>query len=111
MTFVDAVNARKALVDKVGFHDSYLVLAVAMFIEEPDAEALASSALTEGGNDKKIDLIHIDKDSRRLVFAQGYMGTKKNDSAPANKASDLNTACAWLISGDLATVPLKLKSI
>jgi hypothetical protein len=111
VTFVDAVNARKALVDKVGFHDAYLVLAVAMFIEEPDAEALASSALTEGGNDKKIDLIHIDRDARRLVFAQGYMGTKKNDSAPANKASDLNTACAWLISGDLSTVPPKLSSI
>lgn len=111
MTFVDAVNSRKALLDLVGFDDAYLVLAVAMFIEEPDAEALAGVALTEGGNDKKIDLIYLDKEARRVVFAQGYMAKKKNDSAPANKASDLNTACAWLISGDLTTVPSKLKGI
>jgi aryl-alcohol dehydrogenase-like predicted oxidoreductase len=39
------------------------------------------------------------------------MSTKKNDSAPDNKASDLNTACAWLLSGNLSTVPEKLKSI
>lgn len=82
-----------------------------MFIEEPDAEALAGIALTEGGNDKKIDLIYLDKEARRVVFAQGYMARKKNDSAPANKASDLNTACAWLISGNLSSVPPKLREI
>lgn len=111
MTFVDAVNARKPLVDQIGFNDAYLVLAVSMFIEEPDAESLASAGLTEGGNDKKIDLIYIDKDTRRLVFAQGYMSTKKKDEAPANKASDLNTACAWLISGNIDLVPSKLRQI
>ena len=111
MTFIDAINSHPSLVNLIGFDDAYLVLAVAMFIEEPDAEALASSGLTEGGNDKKIDLIHLDKEARRIVFAQGYMARKKNDSAPANKASDLNTACAWLISGDLSTVPVKLRTI
>lgn len=111
MNFEDTVKRSTSLVDKIGFNDAYLVFAVALFIEESDLESLASSALTEGGNDKKIDLIHFDKDARRIVFAQGYIGTKKNDSAPANKASDLNTACAWLLSGDTSTIPLKLRSI
>lgn len=111
VTFIDTIKSHRSLVDLIGFDDAYLVLAVAMFIEEPDAEALASAGLTEGGNDKKIDFIHLDKEARRIVFAQGYMAKKKNDSAPANKASDLNTACAWLISGDLSTVPTKLKAI
>jgi len=111
MTFEDAVRIRKDLIQQVGYNDAYLVSAVALFIEEPDAESLASSSLTEGGNDKKIDLIHIDKEARRIVFAQGYMSSKKNDSAPDNKASDLNTACAWLLSGDTSLVPTKLKSI
>lgn len=111
MKFDEAVAARKTLVDQIGANDAYLVMAVALFIEEQDAEALAAASLTEGGNDKKIDLIYHDKDARRLVFAQGYMSSKNNDAAPANKASDLNTACAWLLSGDLSTVPTKLRTI
>jgi hypothetical protein len=109
MTFEDVVAARAGLVERIGYNDAYLVLAVALFIEEPDAESIASSSLTEGGNDKKIDLIHLDREARRIVFAQGYMSRSKNDSAPANKASDLNTACAWLLSGDVDSVPSKLK--
>lgn len=111
MTFEEAVAARKTLVDQVGYDDAHLVMAIALFIEEQDAEALAASALTEGGNDKKIDLIYHDKDARRLVFAQGYLSKKNNDAAPANKASDLNTACAWLLAGDLKIVPEKLRTI
>lgn len=39
------------------------------------------------------------------------MSTKNADTAPTNKASDLNTACAWLIAGDVALVPPKLREI
>ena len=67
--------------------NAHLAWAVAMYLEEPDVEALASEALTDGPNDKKIDLIYLDRDGRRIVFAQGYMGTTKKDSAPANKAA------------------------
>jgi hypothetical protein len=93
-----ALSARTELVNRIGYNDAYLVVAIALFVEEPDVDALASEGLTEGGNDKKIDFIYHDKEARRIVFAQGYMSTKNNDSAPANKASDLNTACAWLVS-------------
>lgn len=111
MGFEDALALRKQLITDIGYNEAYLVVAVALFIEEPDVDALASIGLTEGGNDKKIDFIYHDKEARRLVFAQGYMSKKKNDSAPSNKASDLNTACAWLVSGDVSLVPTKLRDI
>jgi hypothetical protein len=84
---------------------------MAMYLEEPDVEGLASEALTDGPDDKKIDFIYIDRDAKRIVFAQGYHGTAKKDAAPANKASDLNTAAAWLLSGDIEQVPAQLRSV
>lgn len=101
----------RQLVDEIGRDNAYLVLVVALFLEEPDLIGLAAAGLTEGGNDKKIDFIFHDIDARRIVFAQGYMSTKNSDSAPANKASDLNTACAWLLAGDVSLVPAKLREI
>lgn len=111
MSFTDALRTRQSLIDKIGYDEAYLCLAVALFIEEPDVDSLASEGLTEGGNDKKIDFIYHDPNSKRLVFAQGYMAKKPKDEAPSNKASDLNTACAWLLSGDIASVPEKLRGI
>ncbi|MCA3367381.1 MAG: AIPR family protein, partial [Roseomonas sp.] len=111
MSFTGALKTRQSLIDKIGHDEAYLCLAVALFIEEPDVDSLASEGLTEGGNDKKIDFIYHDPSSKRLVFAQGYVAKTTKDEAPSNKASDLNTACAWLLSGDLALVPEKLKDI
>jgi len=68
---------------------------------------LGIDSLTDGPNDKKLDLLHLDNDNRRIIFAQGYF-SKKSGEAPANKASDLNTAAAWLLSGDVAKLPSAL---
>lgn len=111
MNMDDALLANQQLVTEVGRDSAYLVIAVALFLEESDLNGLAAAGLTEGGNDKKIDFIYHDVDARRIVFAQGYMSTKNSDSAPANKASDMNTACAWLLAGDVTTVPAKLREI
>lgn len=115
MSFIDALTTRKALIEKIGYDEAYLCLATALFIEESDVDLLASEGLTEGGNDKKIDVIYRDSSAKRLIFAQGYLAntpkTKAKDEAPSNKASDLNTACAWLLSGDITTVPEKLRQI
>jgi len=72
---------------------------------------LASEALTDGPNDKKIDFIYLNQEAGRLVFAQGYYAGKEKKEASANKAADLNTAAAWLFSGDLNAVPEQLKPI
>ncbi|MBL7946788.1 MAG: AIPR family protein [Flavobacteriales bacterium] len=109
MAYLDAINAHGTLVKSIGLGNSHLVWAVGLYIEEADLEALASQSLTDGPNDKKIDFINLDVDSKRIIIAQGFYATVRKDSAPANKASDLNTAAAWFVSGTLDNVPEQLK--
>lgn len=111
MNYLNAFKSNTELIEKFGEANAYLAWSMALYLDCPDAEQLAADSLTDGGNDKKIDFIHLDWDSKRIVFAQGYYSFKKVDSAPANKASDLNTASAWLMSGDLNETPDKLKAI
>jgi hypothetical protein len=76
-----------------------------------DIEGVAATALTDGSNDKKCDLVYVDRDAGRVIVAQGYISQDEaKTEAPANKASDLNTAVGWLIAGDLAVVPENLRS-
>lgn len=111
MNYITAFQNNTELIQKFGEANAYLAWSMALYLDYPDAEQLASESLTDGGDDKKIDFIRLDWDSKRIVFAQGYYSSKKVDSAPANKASDLNTASAWLISGNLDEVPDRLKAI
>ena len=112
MAYEQAFRADTTLIEKLGEGNAHLIWAIGLYLEEPDLEALASEALTDGHNDKKIDFIYVDRDSKRIVFAQGYYNhTNGKNAAPANKASDLNTAGAWLLSGDVSLVPGTLRSI
>src|SRR5271166_3283556 len=66
------------------------LLGLALHIQADDMEELATEAMTDGSDDKKIDFCHIDRANRSAIVAQGY--TSKDwgrKSAPANKASDL----------------------
>lgn len=110
MPYLTAFNKNIGLIKQLGESNAHLAWAVALYLEEPDVEALASEGITDGPNDKKIDFIYFDKDGKRLIFAQGYYSASTKDSAPANKASDLNTAAAWLVSGDVEQVPPQLRS-
>jgi hypothetical protein len=75
-----------------------------------DIDGVASTALTDHSNDKKCDLVYVDRDAGRVVVAQGYLSGKQLEAAPANKASDLNTAVGWLLSGDVDKLPETLRS-
>lgn len=111
MNYIKAFQANTELIQQFDEDKAYLAWSMALYLDCPDAEQLATECLTDDGNDKKIDFIRLDWDSKRILFAQGYYSSRKVDSAPANKASDLNTASAWLISGDVNEVPDKLKAI
>lgn len=93
---------------RFGKGNAHLVWVMSMYLDEPDPEQLGVDCLTDQPNDKKLDFIYLDRDDRRVVFAQGYCTDKNGGAAPANKASDLNTAAAWLVSGDLSKVPVDL---
>ena len=111
MNHLNAFKANKALIEKYGIGNAHLIWVMGLYLDYPDIEELGSECLTDQGNDKKIDFIKLDLDNKKIVFAQGYYSDRKVDSAPANKASDLNTASAWLISGDTKDVPSPLKEI
>ncbi len=111
MHHVTAFERERDLISTFGKSNGHLLFVMGLYLDDPSPTTLAADALTDGGDDKKIDFIKLDRDLRKIVFAQGYYSEKKVDSAPANKASDLNTAAAWLISGNVDNVPENLRDV
>jgi AIPR protein len=105
MLHIDDFKTQQKLHKLFDVGNGHLVWVMSMYLDEPDPEQLGIDCLTDQPDDKKLDFVFLDRDGRRVVFAQGYYTEKTGGSAPANKASDLNTAAAWLISGDLSKVP------
>ena len=108
MLHLDDFDKQSVLHARFGRGNAHLVWVMSMYLDEPDPEQLGVDCLTDQPNDKKLDFVYLDQDGRRVVLAQGYCADKTGGTAPANKASDLNTAAAWLVSGDLAKVPSDL---
>jgi hypothetical protein len=75
-----------------------------------DIESVATDAVVDGSDDKKCDIVYIDRNERVAVVAQCYETRKPKAEAPANKASDLSTAIGWLINAETTTIPPKLRS-
>lgn len=68
--------------------------------------ASASEYLTDGSNDKKIDLIYVNTDDKIAIVAQSYMSQNTNKiSAKANKASDLNSGISWILNSNEDDLP------
>jgi hypothetical protein len=76
-----------------------------------DIDTVAASSLTGGGDDKKCDLIYVDKDAGYIVVIQTYIAQNINKpSAKSDKAADLNTAAAWLLNSSIEDLPEGLRS-
>jgi hypothetical protein len=105
-----SLNTYAARADLRKYDDNGLLLyAIQLALDVEDIDSLAAVALTDGSNDKKCDLVYVDQDSGRAIIAQGYFSSREKASAPANKASDLNTAVAWLFSGELDSIPPRIR--
>lgn len=87
-----------------------LLFAIQLYFKIEDIDPVAASALTDGADDKKCDLVYFDTDRSTIVIAQGYMAQSIKTSAKANKASDLNTAVSWILNGNLDHMPASLQS-
>ncbi|MBD2108504.1 hypothetical protein [Nodosilinea sp. FACHB-13] len=91
--------AFQARTDLARYGDNALLLfTLQLRFDIQDIESIANDSLTDGYEDKKCDLVYVDRENEIAVIAQGYYSTSDNTNrdAPANKASDLNTAVAWL---------------
>ena len=110
MNYLSDFTTRTDLTDNYG-NNSLLLYALQLKFEISDIVSVASDALTDGGDDKKCDLIYVDQDAGVAVVAQGYMKQTplETDLAPGNKASDLNTASAWVFSQNPDDVPERIR--
>ncbi len=102
----DWTNAYDAMKKDLNLdNDAIGVFAVNLRFNLDDFQSTATEALTGGGDDKKCDLIYIDKERELAVVAQCYVAKSIKESAPSNKASDLNAAMTWLLSAPLEKLP------
>jgi hypothetical protein len=107
-TWQEALKARD---DLNQYGDNAIGLfALALRFSLDDIHTVAAESVTDGSDDKKCDLIFIDREDGVAVVAQCFYSSKTKTSAPANKASDLNTAISWLLHREIKQLPLRLRS-
>ena len=88
-----------------------LLFALELYQDIDDIELVANDVLTDGPDDKKCDLVYLNPETGKVIIAQGYWATSESDkTAPANKASDLNTAAAWLLTSGYRDSPKGIRS-
>ena len=109
MEYLDSFKSETSLISQHGENLAFIVWSMGLYLNTSDLDQLAADCLTDCPGDKKIDFLKIDTEDNILYLAQGYYTTKEKEAAPANKASDLNTAIAWLTDGDIAAFPEGLK--
>ena len=90
-------------------NDAIGVFAINLRFNLDDIQTIVVESITGGGNDKKCDIVYVDKEREIAVVAQCYMSSKRRKEASANKAADLNTAIAWLLSTDIDSLPEALQ--
>lgn len=86
------------------------LFALALRFDLEDLEGVGVSSIVDGSSDKKNDLIFIDEEIGTAVIIQAYVSKSKKSIAPANKASDLNTAVAWLITMPPESLPQGIRA-
>jgi hypothetical protein len=89
--------------------DAIGIFAINLRFNLDDIQTIVSEAITGGGDDKKCDVLYVDKEREIAVIAQCYISRKPREAAPANKASDLNAALTWLLLTDPDKLPDALK--
>ncbi len=107
MDFQEIIKIFSARDDLQLYNQNALMLwALQIRYQIEDIGEFASSCLTDNGGDKKCDLIWVNRDEGFAIIAQDYFSSKEKKEAPANKASDLNTAVAWVLGvEDLEIIP------
>jgi len=98
---------------EVGFFssNSLSIYFLALYLRIDDIHEFGTNAVTEGSDDKKINICYIDINDKRAVIAQSYLAQSwGKKSAQSDKASDLNTGMAWLLSASEDQIPERLKA-
>lgn len=108
-SFIDQLLADPVL-SKCG-KNALPLFAVALHLDVEDLPSFATESLTDHPADKKADIIYINEAEGVACVAQGYTGQDwGKQEAQANKASDLNTAAAWLLQTPINDVPKAIRA-
>ena len=111
MDYIKTLKSEARLIKDYGEGNAFLIWVMGLYLDYSDLIELAEECLTDQGDDKKIDFLCIDDERQKIYVVQGYYTQKEKDNAPANKASDLNTAAAWLTTGDISKLPARLQNV
>ena len=111
MDYITTFKSEARLIKDYGEGNAFLIWVMGLYLDYSDLIELADDCLTDQGDDKKIDFLCIDDERQKIYVVQGYYTHKEKDNAPANKASDLNTAAAWLTTGDISKLPPRLQDV
>ncbi len=89
-----------------GLREPFLLYSMGLRLRTLDYETLQTEDLLDGGDDKKVDFLHLDLESGVATVAQSYEAADwSREAAPSNKAADLGTAMNWLLESDLTDIP------
>lgn len=103
-------SAYSALEDLSDYKDNALGLfALGLRFGLDDLSSIGIDAVTDGSDDKKLDIVFINPEEEYAVVGQCYFTEKEKNTAPSNKASDLNTGVAWLLQRAIDDVPERIK--
>lgn len=111
LTFDSALAGRTDLTQYGS--NARLLFALEIRTDIEDIHSVAATALTDGSDDKKCDLIYVSRDDGLLIVGQGYenrASSNRPTEASSNKADDLNTAATWLLSRHIDDLPARIKS-
>lgn len=109
------MSSWKAAYDELNNLESYGdnalgLFAMGMKFGLEDLESVGIEAVTDGSDDKKLDIVYLNEEERYAVISQCYYSTVDRERAKSNKASDLNIGLAWLLQRDIDEVPDRIKS-
>jgi len=94
--------------------DALALFALQIRFQIEDIDTVAASSLTgkiTKGDDKKCDVIYINKDTGHIIVIQTYIAQDPNkEAAKSSKAADLNIAAAWLLNASIEELPEGLRS-
>ena len=105
-----AALAKRDDLDSFG-PDRRLVFAAQLMLGFDDVGAFAATSLTDGSGDKKCDVIHVDRDRRLLLIAQGFEAESPgpDQRAKQNKAAGFHQAATWVFRMDVAELPERIR--
>lgn len=91
--------------------NALLLFALELRFGLEDLQTVASTSLTDGPDDKKCDLVYVDVEAGVAVVAQSYVSADTTKvEAKSQKAADLNTAAAWLLTRPIDELPERLRA-